>query len=139
MIDAEIKSMIKRHEAFRPYVYYDSQGYPTGGYGHAFLDRSPISHAVAELLFQEDFARTASNYDKLKLSLDPVRRSVVYDMLYNLGLSRFRRFKKMLKALRSKDYEKAADEMLDSLWHKQVGGRAKELVQMMRTGKRVVV
>jgi len=44
MIEPEIKKMIQRHEGYRPYVYYDTLGFPTGGYGHAFLDRSPISH-----------------------------------------------------------------------------------------------
>ena len=127
MIDDRIKNLIKKHEGFRPYVYYCSQGYPTGGYGHAFLDRSPISHAVASLLFEEDFARAASDYDKLSVSLDPVRRAVLYDMLFNLGLSRLRRFKKMLKALRSGDYVKAAAEILDSEYARQVGGRAKTL------------
>ena len=135
MIDDRIKSLIKKHEGFRAYVYYCSQGYPTGGYGHAFLDRSPISHAVAHLLFEEDFARAASDYDKLQLSLDPVRRAVLYDMLFNLGLSRLRRFKKMLKALRSGDYEKAAAEILDSEYARQVGGRAKTLDKMMKTGQ----
>jgi len=135
MIDDRIKNLIKKHEGFRPYVYYCSQGYPTGGYGHAFLDRSPISHAVASILFEEDFSRTTSDYDKLQLSLDPVRRAVLYDMLFNLGLSRLRRFKKMLKALRSGDYAEAAAEILDSDYARQVGGRAKTLAKMMKTGQ----
>jgi len=135
MMDDRIKNLIKKHESFRPYVYYCSQGYPTGGYGHAFLDRSPISHAVASILFEEDFARVTNDYDKLKISLDPVRRAVLYDMLFNLGLSRLRRFKKMLRALRAGNYVKAAAEILDSEYARQVGGRAKTLAKMMETGQ----
>ena len=134
MTDDEIKEMIQRHEGYRPYVYYDSLGFPTAGYGHAFLPKSPISHDVAVLLFEEDFCRAKRDYDKLKLDLDPVRRGVVLDMLFNLGLSRFRVFEKMIAALSQGDYDKAADEMIDSLWYTQTKGRAKKLAEMMRTG-----
>ena len=134
MTDDEIKEMIQRHEGYRPYVYYDSLGFPTAGYGHAFLPKSPISHDVAVLLFKEDFCRAKRDYDKLKLDLDPVRRGVVLDMLFNLGIGRFRGFQKMISALRRGDYETASREMLDSLWATQVKGRAKHLAEIMRIG-----
>jgi len=41
----------------------------------------------------------------------------------------------MLKGLEEKDYNKAADEMLDSRWYKQTPNRAKELSNMMRSIK----
>ena len=135
MTDDEIKEMIQKHEGYRPYVYYDSLGFPTAGYGHAFLPGSPISHSVAKALFEDDFCRTKKDYDKLKLDLDPVRRGVVLDMLYNLGLPRFRGFQKMIIALNQGDYDKAADEMMDSLWAKQVKSRANRLAKIMREGK----
>lgn len=134
MNDADIKKMIQLHEGFRPYVYYCSMGYPTGGYGHAFLPHSPISHKVAELLFEEDFDRVKDDYKKLNLELDSVRMAVIMDMLFNLGLTRIRYFQKMFKAIEVGDFKKAADEMLDSQYARQVGGRAKRLAKMMRTG-----
>lgn len=136
MLEDDIKKMIQRHESYRPYVYYDSRGFPTGGYGHCFYDRSPISHKVAVLLFEDDFCVAQKSYEKLKLDLDPVRRAVIIDMLYNLGLPRFRKFKKLLRSLRNKDYMESKKEMLDSLWAQQVGGRAVELAEMMETGKK---
>ena len=135
MTDDEIKEMIQRHEGYRPFVYYDSLGFPTAGYGHAFLPNSPISHDVAKALFEDDFCRAKKDYDKLKLDLDPVRRGVVLDMLFNLGLTRFRGFQKTIDALKIGDYEVAADEMLQSLWATQVKGRAHRLTKMMREGK----
>lgn len=135
MNDTEIKEMIKGHEGFRPYVYYDSLGYPTGGYGHAFLPHSPISHDVAILQFEEDFNGTVENYNKLGFKLDAVRRAVVIDMLFNLGLTKFRSFERMIQAIENEQYDKAADEMLDSLWSRQVKGRAFRLARMMRTGE----
>ena len=135
MTDDEIKEMIQRHEGYRPYVYYDSLGFPTAGYGHAFLPNSPISHSVAVALFEDDFCRAKKDYDKLKLDLDPVRRGVVLDMLFNLGLPRFRGFSKTIVALSQGNYEVAADEMLQSLWATQVKSRANRLAKMMREGK----
>jgi len=41
----------------------------------------------------------------------------------------------MIAALKEDNYDKAADEMLDSLWAEQVGKRAKRLALMMRTGE----
>jgi len=136
MNEYEIKEMIHRHEGFRPYVYYDTLGFPTGGYGHAFLDRSPISHNVAVLLFDEDFDRVKKDYEKLRFDLDPVRRAVIIDMLFNLGLTRFRAFRRMIYALEHKQYDTAADEMLDSKWALQVKSRAFRLAQMMKTGEK---
>ena len=135
MTDDEIKEMIQIHEGYRPYVYYDSLGFPTAGYGHAFLPNSPISHNVAVALFEDDFCRAKKDYNKLKLDIDPVRRGVVLDMLFNLGLTRFRGFQKTIDALKKGNYEVAADEMLHSKWASQVRGRADHLVKMMREGK----
>jgi len=136
MEDYEIKHMIQQHEGYRPYVYYDSLGYPTAGYGHAFLPHSPISHDVAVLLFEEDYKRAVEDYEKFGWCLDSVRRAVVIDMLFNLGMTKFRSFERMIAAIIKGDYETAADEMLNSRWSKQVKSRAYRLAQMMRSGQR---
>ena len=44
----------------------------------------------------------------------------------------------MLKALEDGNYDKVADEMLDSKWAKQVKGRSIELAEMMREDKYLV-
>jgi len=38
----------------------------------------------------------------------------------------------MRKAIEEKDWSRAADEMVDSRWYKQVTNRAERLVQRMR-------
>jgi len=67
--------------------------------------------------------------------LDDVRAKVVIDMRFNLGAAGFRKFRKMIAALERDDYDTAADEMVHSVWHQQVGERAKRLERMMRTGE----
>jgi len=51
-----------------------------------------------------------------------------------MGIQKLLKFKKMLAAAEAGDYDKAADEILDSKYAKQVGARATRLAQMMRTG-----
>lgn len=131
----ETRAMIKRHEGYSNNVYIDSVGVPTGGYGHAFHEGSKLPDIVWEQIFDYDYLQAVKDYDSLGLLLDPVRKAVIIDMLFNLGLTKLLKFKKMLKALRSGDWEKAAYEMQDSDWYGQVRTRAVRLVRMMRTGK----
>jgi len=131
----DLKIRIQLHEGYRPNVYVDSMGFLTAGYGHAFLVGSKISHDVAELLFREDFEDAVRKYKKLDLDLDPIREGVVIEMIYQLGLSGVRGFQRMLMALKVKDYDKASEEMLDSLWASQTRYRARKLAKIMMTGE----
>ena len=66
MNDKDIQEMIKRHEGYRDRVYMDSVGVPTGGYGHAFLNGSPLPAMVCDLLFQQDYDIAVRDYEILK-------------------------------------------------------------------------
>ncbi len=138
MNNKEIMDMVKSHEGYRDRVYFDSIGIPTGGYGHAFLPGSPLPPIVCDILFEHDFNSAVKDYEiivnRYQLDLDPVRRAVIIDMLFNMGLSRLQGFKKMLAALSIGDWDRAADEMLDSKWAMQVGNRSTYLAEMMRKG-----
>jgi len=65
---------------------------------------------------------------------DSVRHDVFVDMVFNMGISRFSKFKKMLAAYEVDNYLEASRQMLDSKWARQVKGRAKRLAKMMKTG-----
>jgi len=139
MNDNDIRNDIKRHEGYSDTVYVDTVGVPTVGYGHALLQGSKIPHMVADLLFDQDFNIALKDYEILTLrwsiTLDPVRRGILINMLFNMGMSRVSKFQKMLTALQIGDYDKAADEMMDSRWATQVGKRADELAKIMRKGE----
>ena len=53
-------------------------------------------------------------------------------MMFNLGYPRFTKFKKMIKALKEHDYERASIEARDSLWCKQVGSRCDEVSEYLK-------
>ena len=130
----EAANLIKRHEGYSDKVYLDTMDIPTGGYGHAFLQGSPISCYVADALFRADFSEVLENYAYLDFNLDGFRRAVVLNMLFNLGLPKFLTFKNTIASIKAGKYKDASVHMLESLWSRQVGNRAIELSQMMENG-----
>ena len=57
---------------------------------------------------------------------------IIANMCFNLGFPRLYKFKKFIEAVNVRDWQAAADEMVDSRWHDQVPNRAKRLVGRMR-------
>jgi lysozyme len=68
-------------------------------------------------------------------SLDWARQGVIICMLHQLGARGVSNFGKMLDALARGSYDAAADEMLDSAWHRQTPERCERMAQVMRTGE----
>ena len=127
------EDMLIRHEGMRHSPYIDSLGVQTIGIGHNL--HKPLSHAAIMQIFKDDLA-DAQN-DCLHAfpwfaDLDDTRQWVLINMCFNLGLTRLKGFYKFLAAVERGDYETAAMEMLDSLWAKQVKGRARELAALMQ-------
>lgn len=69
-------------------------------------------------------------------TLDPVRKDVLRNMAFNMGVKGLLGFVNTLNLVRSGDYANAAANMLKSIWARQVGARANRLADMMRTGAR---
>ncbi len=129
-------SLIKQHEGLRLKPYQCTAGKLTIGYGRN-LDDVGISEAEAEYLLEQDMKASivqASNFPFF-IGLNDYRKAVIVDMIFNLGLTRFNQFKRMLNALQRHDYQQAATEMLDSRWAVQVGKRADRLAEIMRSGE----
>ncbi|MBF0280506.1 MAG: hypothetical protein HQM13_22105 [SAR324 cluster bacterium] len=65
--------------------------------------------------------------------LSEVRKMVLIDMCFNLGLSRLKKFKTTLAAIETGDFVTASREMLNSRRAKQVGTRAERLSEKMKS------
>lgn len=103
--------------------------YLNGMYGIAVTRETAIiwlEKAIIELY------NTLLKYDWFKLQSE-VRQAVVIDMSYNLGITGFFKFKKLIKALDNQDYTEAVAQMIDSKWYHQVGLRSKRNVKIMET------
>jgi len=124
------------HEGLRLKPYRCPAGYLTIGVGRN-LDTKGLSKEEALFLLRNDIEEITSQLEKYEWyrGLDDVRKKVVIDMAFNLGIYGLLSFKRMIQALNCYDYDTAADEMVDSAWYHQVGTRARRLVEMMRTGE----
>jgi lysozyme len=126
---------IKRDESFRAKPYKDTVGKLTIGYGRNLDDVGISKREALELLRYDVFV---ANRELLSFpwydSLTSCRKRALLNMMYNLGFTRFNKFKKMIKAFKIGDYNLAADEALDSKWAKQVGSRADRIAELIRQG-----
>lgn len=133
----KVDSLLKKHEGLSYTLYKCPAGKLTIGYGHNIEDRG-ISAECADFILKEDREiayRQVQNVISDFCFLDEARQYVLIDMCFNMGLSKLLAFKKMLAALKNKDYSTAAQEMLNSKWAAQVPKRAKELAKIMKTGE----
>lgn len=130
----KLLEMLIRHEGMKLKPYTCSAGKLTIGVGRNLEDMG-ISKDEALTLLENDVARLCLElwpfdwYNKLS----QVRQEVILSMAFNVGVTRLLKFKKMIGCLKTEDFEGAASEMLASQWAAQVGKRASELAEMMRS------
>ena len=135
MITDALIASVKRHEGIRLKMYKCAAGKNTIGYGRN-LDDVGISLDEAELMLKHDLENAEQDAKRFTVyeKLNQVRKDVLIEMVFNLGYSRLSGFKKMFAALERKDYDEAANQMLDSKWARDVGERARTLAYFMRIG-----
>ena len=137
MNNERLRETIIRHEGIRLDMYQDTLGIWTVGVGHNIQEKG-ISQAVMELMLEEGLAEAVS---ELKRSVsffskmpEQVQEALV-NLAFNMGIPRLMQFKKTLAYLRDGNFEAAADELLDSRYAEQVGRRADEVADMIRTAE----
>jgi lysozyme len=137
---AAVRAQLRVDEGFVSHAYQDSLGYWTIGIGRLIDKRKGggITEDEAEMLLEHDLAKVEGELlGELPwvAGLDGVRKQVLANMAFNMGMPTLRTFRATLAAIKAGDYVKAADQMAVSKWHFQVGARAVRLEAMMRTGK----
>jgi lysozyme len=138
MLLERIKEQLVRHEGLRLKPYRCTSGKLTIGYGRN-LDDYGISQTEAYVLLENDIQncekQLLDEIPEIYNPLDEVRKSVLLNMCFNLGIGGLLGFNNTLTFIGSGDWERAANGMLASKWAKQVGRRAIELSELMRKGK----
>jgi GH24 family phage-related lysozyme (muramidase) len=137
----EVKERIKQHEGFRRTVYSDSLGFATIGYGHLllptdnFVEGVEYSKEELEAVFDNDFQIALTSAEELleEIEAPETVKGIICEMCFQLGKPRTMKFKKMWEGIEEADYNKAADEMIDSNWHKQTTARCEDLAELMRS------
>ena len=125
-------------------IYNDHLGYPTFGIGHLITASDPEYDSplgtrvdvsrVAEA-FEQDVQTVLSECTVLYPDFDDLPEEVqqiIANMMFNLGRPRLSKFRGMKAGVDDQNWQRAADEMVDSRWYRQVGARAERLVERMR-------
>ena len=139
------------HEGMKLKVYDDANGkeiragdtlvgHPTIGVGRNVAgDGLGITEEEAKILLSNDVDRVLRevNHWSFMENLNEPRKTVIIDMVFNMGVSRFneQEWPKFFKAVMTGNYKEASKQMLDSKWAGQVKTRANILAKMMETGK----
>ena len=128
-----------RDEGNKPYAYQDSLGYWTIGVGHCIdaRERCALPDKIIKNLLEIDIDSAIADLDQRIPwweKLDDVRKRVLINMCFNLGINKLMRFQKFLDAMKNADWKEAATQMQNSVWWGQVGARAVRLQHMVLTG-----
>lgn len=127
--------MLLLHEGMKLAPYRCPRGYLTIGVGRN-LDNVGITKDEALYLLFNDVTRCRETLEREcpwfeKLSDN--RQDVIISMAFNMGFRGLLGFKGMIAALEKGDFDAASQEMLKSYWQKQVGQRAKDLAEIMKS------
>ena len=134
---SKLINTLRRHEGVKNTLYKCTSDKWTIGVGRNLEDVG-LSEEEIDMLLQNDITRTEGLLDEYMdwwSDLDYVRQDAMINFVFNVGIGTAMKFKKAMTALEEGDYEIAADEMMDSNWSKQVGDRAVEVTEMIRTGE----
>jgi lysozyme len=128
----DIQTWIKQCEGLKLTPYSDTTGHLTIGWGRNLTVGIRLDEA--EFLFQNDFNQTLSELQICDWfdNLPPNVKNALINMNFNIGISKLLEFTNMITALKEKDFTKAAQEVLNSEWAKEVGDRAKDVALMIR-------
>jgi lysozyme len=141
----QLREELKVDEGVKYEIYLDHLGLPTFGIGHLVLESDQehgqlVGTAVSEErvneCFEKDIEQVLSDCKTLYSDFDSLpgeAQLIIANMMFNMGRPRLSKFKGMKAGVDSRDWNKAADEMVDSRWYRQVTNRADRLVNRMRS------
>ena len=141
----EFKKEIEIDEGCKYEIYLDHLNLPTFGIGHLILDSdpesgeevgTPVSEDRVSECFNKDVHTVLSDCEKLYEDFSTLPEEVqriIANMMFNMGYPRLSKFKGMKAGIDARDWQQAADEMVDSRWYNQVTNRAERLVKRMRS------
>ena len=140
----QLRKELEMDEGVKYEIYNDHLGYATFGIGHLVRDSDPeygqeIGTPVSEdrviKAFDEDVQEVLADCERLYNDFNVLPEEcqlIIANMMFNMGRPRLSKFKGMKSGVDAKDWLKAADEMIDSAWYRQVPNRAGMLVKRMK-------
>jgi len=136
----KIKDMMIRHEGLRLTPYRCTVNKLTLGVGRNIEDVG-ITKEEALFLLNNDINLCVTDLWDIFNEIDEFSeipeniQMVLVNMRFQLGPSRFRKFKKMIAAVKESNWPEMIIQMKDSRWYKQTTNRANDLISMVRKVK----
>ena len=118
----------------RPTYFWDWPSRGGGDPEHGQYCGTPVDEERVRQVFSLDIAATLDECQVLYPDFDELPEEaqlIIANMMFNMGRPRLSKFKGMKAGVDAKDWNRAADEMVDSRWYDQVTN-AKRLVARMR-------
>ena len=140
----KLREEIKYDEGSVNEIYLDHLGLATFGIGHLVTEwdeeygwevGTPVSEDRCNEVFDSDIQIVLADCEQLYSDFNELPEEVqriIANMMFNMGRPRLSKFKGMKAGVDARDWNKAADEMVDSRWYRQVTNRAERLVKRMR-------
>ena len=138
-----LKNRIKKNEGFRDRCYKDILGNQTIGYGHlikkneSLFLKNNFEKKQLRKVFEKDFLKSLFDYKRsYKKSKHSKNTEEVYiEMIFQLGIRKQKKFKKMNKHVARKEIYMACLEMKNSLWYTQTPKRVDHLINILLKNK----
>jgi lysozyme len=140
----KLREELKRDEGCEYKIYNDHLGYATFGIGHLITENDPEHGQSLGTEVLEDRVIEAFEFD-IETVLEDCKilyydfhnlpeevQRIIANMMFNMGRTRLSKFRNMKSNIDRRDWNAAADEMVDSIWYRQVTNRANRLVERMR-------
>jgi len=132
---------LAKFEGYSEKVYLDSRGVKTVGYG-TNIEARKLNYAVGARINSSTLNKFASD-DIIKYeaicrkyitnfdSLSDAAKEISFGLAYNVGEGGFIKFKRFRANISERNYSAAAKELSQSVWAKQVKGRANSYIQTL--------
>lgn len=147
MIDrVRLRAQLSKHEDRRACAYDDATGKPisegtqvrglvTVGVGRNLVGKG-LSEDEIDYLLDNDIAECIGQAQSFPwyAGLDEVRKAAIVELLFNLGLSKFKGFKNFINFVIQRRWTQAGEELKNSLWYGQVKSRGDTLIAQIKTG-----
>ena len=140
----KLREELEIDEGCKYEIYTDHLGYPTFGIGHLVVEHdaeygwevgTSIDTVRVHETFEQDIKTVLFDCNRLYEDFEDLpeeAQRVIANMMFNMGYPRLSKFEGMKSGVDARDWNQAADEMVDSRWYYQVINRANRLVERMR-------
>ena len=142
--ELEADEGVKKNNKGNHITYFCSENVVTGGIGHMITECDDEKYLQVDVeipeeqvsaWFDKDIETVINDcellYDDFE-HLPEDAQLIIANMMFNLGYPRLKKFVKMKAAIDQRDWNEAANQVIDSNYYRQLPNRAGRLVKRLR-------